>query len=243
MPVSRVRYSDGSEGTFPHSYERGKPGVIAVTAAGVRFANESNSYHDVVQALIATQVNGQPVSAFLVCDHRFVQCYGLGIAKPFPLPLGPYLRSGYLLRAGTLDSLAEKAGIAPQALERTVAGFNANAVLGQDPEFGRGINAYNAYQGDPANLPNPCLAPILRAPFYCVKIVPGDLGTFMGIVTNAHANVLAPNGTPIKGLYAVGNDMASIFGGHYPGPGSNIGPAMTFGYLCAQHMAGQLTPS
>ncbi|MES2972174.1 MAG: FAD-dependent oxidoreductase [Pseudomonadota bacterium] len=243
MPVSRVPYADGSSGTFPHSYERGKPGVMAVTASGTRFANESNSYHDVVQALIATQAGGRPVHAFLVCDHRFVQRYGLGIAKPFPLPLRPYLRSGYLQRAGTLAALAGKAGIVPEALERTVAEFNANAALGTDPAFGRGVNAYNAYQGDPAHRPNPCLAPIVQPPFYCVKIVPGDLGTFMGIVTNAHGGVLNRNGTPIEGLFAVGNDMASLFAGHYPGPGSNLGPAMTFGYLCARYMAGRLNPS
>jgi succinate dehydrogenase/fumarate reductase flavoprotein subunit len=243
MPVSRVPYADGSAGTFPHSYERGKPGAIAVTAAGTRFANESDSYHDVVQALIGTQTEGQPVSAFLVCDHRFVQRYGLGMAKPFPLPLRPYLRSGYLLRADSLAALARQAGIAPDVLERTVADFNAHAERGEDPAFGRGRNAYNAYQGDPANRPNPCLAPILQAPFYCVKILPGDLGSFMGIATNAHGGVLARDGRAVPGLFAVGNDMASIFAGHYPGPGSNLGPAMTFGYLCARYMAGQLSPS
>ncbi len=243
MPVSRVSYADGSSGTYPHSYERGKPGVIAVTVAGTRFANESNSYHDVVQALIDTQADGQPLSAFLVCDHRFVQRYGLGIAKPFPLPLRPYLRSGYLLRAGTLAALAAKAGIAPEALERTVAQFNANVALGTDPDFGRGTNAYNAYQGDPAHRPNPCLASIVHPPFYCVKIVPGDLGTFMGIATNAWGGVINRSGAPVEGLFAVGNDMASLFDGHYPGPGSNLGPAMTFGYLCARYMAGQFNPS
>jgi succinate dehydrogenase/fumarate reductase flavoprotein subunit len=243
MPVSRVSYADGSSGTYPHSYERGKPGVIAVTVAGTRFANESNSYHDVVQALIDTQADGQPLSAFLVCDHRFVQRYGLGIAKPFPLPLRPYLRSGYLLRAGTLAALAAKAGIAPEALERTVAQFNANVALGTDPDFGRGTNAYNAYQGDPAHRPNPCLASIVHPPFYCVKIVPGDLGTFMGIATNAWGGVINRGGAPVEGLFAVGNDMASLFDGHYPGPGSNLGPAMTFGYLCARYMAGQFNPS
>ena len=243
MPVSRVSYADGSSGTYPHSYERGKPGVIAVTVAGTRFSNESNSYHDVVQALIETQADGQPLSAFLVCDHRFVQRYGLGIAKPFPLPLRPYLRSGYLLRAGTLAALAAKAGIAPEALERTVAQFNANVALGTDPDFGRGTNAYNAYQGDPAHRPNPCLASIVHPPFYCVKIVPGDLGTFMGIATNAWGGVINRGGAPVEGLFAVGNDMASLFDGHYPGPGSNLGPAMTFGYLCARYMAGQFNPS
>jgi succinate dehydrogenase/fumarate reductase flavoprotein subunit len=243
MPVSRVPYRDGSTGTYPHSYERGKPGGILVGANGLRFVNESDSYHDVVQAMIATRVPGEPVAAFLVCDHAFVQRYGLGMAKPFPLPLRPYLRSGYLLRGRTLAELALKAGIDAEALARTVAQFNHGATAGRDPQFHRGENAYNAYQGDPRNGPNPCLAPITTAPFYAVRILPGDLGTFMGVVTDRHGAVLDRANAPIPGLYAVGNDMASIFGGHYPGPGSNLGPAMTFGYLCAQHLAAGVTRS
>lgn len=243
MPVSRVPYRDGSIGTYPHSYERGKPGGILVDAGGQRFVNESDSYHDVVQAMIRQRKSGQPVAAFLVCDHAFVQRYGLGMAKPFPLPLRPYLRSGYLLRGDSLEELARKAGIDPVALARTVATFNIDAAAGHDPQFGRGDNAYNEYQGDPRNKPNPCLAPIVVAPFYSVRIIPGDLGTFMGVVTDRVGAVLDRANVAIPGLYAVGNDSASIFGGHYPGPGSNLGPAMTFGYLCARHMAAQVTRS
>lgn len=237
MPVSRVPYADGSFGIYPHSYERGKPGAILVGPDGRRFVNESDSYHDVVAAMIARRAPGVAPHAYLVADARFVKSYGLGMAKPFPLPMRPYLRSGYLRRADTLAALAQALGIDAAAFVHTVREFNAHAERGDDPQFGRGRNAYNRYQGDARHLPNACLAPIFEPPFYAVRVVPGDLGTFMGLRTDALGRVLDAQHSPIAGLYAVGNDMASLFGGHYPGPGANLGPAMTFGYLCARHLA------
>jgi predicted oxidoreductase len=105
--------------------------------------------------------------------------------------------------------------------------------------FGRGENAYNRYQGDVDHHPNACLAPLVRAPYYGVKILPGDLGTFAGLRTDACARVIDGDGNPLRGLYAIGNDMASVFRGNYPGPGANLGPALTFAYICAQHIASQ----
>jgi succinate dehydrogenase/fumarate reductase flavoprotein subunit len=66
----------------------------------------------------------------------------------------------------------------------------------------------------------------------------GDLGTFDGIRTNALGQALTADNRPIAGLYAVGNDRASIMGGNYPGAGITLGPIMTFGYLTARHIAG-----
>ena len=223
---------------IPHSFDRGKPGSIAVTSEGVRFTNESNSYHDVVEAMLRVLGKDQSTTFFLVCDDRFIKHYGLGMAKPFPFPLHSYLRSGYLHRGRTIDELAASAGIDGTRLADTIARFNNAARAGVDPEFGSGRNAYNRYQGDAAHRPNACLAPIEKPPFYCVRIVPGDLGTFAGLRTNGRAQVLNRDGNVIPGLYAVGTDMTSIFAGHYPGPGANLGPAMTFGYVCARHMAG-----
>lgn len=237
MPVSRVRYRDGGFGTYPHGFERGKPGVIRVNKAGARFTNESDSHHDVVRAMIAVRSAGEPVTAFLVCDTRFIRRYGLGMAKPFPLPLGPYLRSGYLLRGETIENLAAKTGINAAALGDTVANFNAAAASGNDPAFHRGENAYNRDLGDANHGPNPCLAPIIEPPYYAVRVLPGDLGTLQGLRTDSHARVIDRDGQATAGLYAVGSDMASIFAGNYPEPGANLGPAMTFGFLCAQHIA------
>lgn len=238
MPVSRVPRADGTFGTYPHSFDRTKPGTIAVTSRGKRFANESDSYHDVVEAMLRVLVKDRGTAFFLVCDDRFIKRYGLGMAKPFPIPLGPYLRSGYLQRANTIAELAARAGIDAATLAATLERFNQFARQGEDPDFGRGRNAYNRYQGDEDHHPNPCLAPIDKPPYYCVSILPGDLGTFAGLRTNGHGQVLARDGSTIPGLYAAGTDMASIFGGSYPGPGTTLGPAMTFGFICARHMAG-----
>lgn len=237
VPVSLVPRPDGTFGTFPHFVDRAKPGVIAVTAAGTRFTNEADSYHDFIQAMVAA-TEGREHAAWLLCDHATLRRYGLGFAKPFPLPLAPHLRSGYLLRGRSWAELAAKAGIDAAALERTVAAFNEPAKRGEDPAFRRGSTSYNRSLGDPLVTPNPCVAPLERPPFYAVKVVPGDLGTFAGLRGDAQAQVLDRDGAPIPGLYAAGNDLASVMGGNYPGGGITLGPAMTFGWIAAHHLAG-----
>jgi succinate dehydrogenase/fumarate reductase flavoprotein subunit len=224
---------------MPHFIDRAKPGVIAVTQGGVRFANEGNSYHDFVQDMMKVATPGEEIAALLLCDHRALRKYGLGCVPPFPMPLGHHLRTGYLKRGATLAELAAQAGIDAKGLEATVAEFNKTAADGQDPVFGKGSRAYNRYQGDALHGPNPCIAPIKDGPFYAIKMVIGDLGTYAGIRTDANAQALDAQGQPIAGLYAVGNDMASIMGGNYPGAGITLGPALTFGYIAGRHIAGQ----
>jgi succinate dehydrogenase/fumarate reductase flavoprotein subunit len=237
VPVSRVARRDGTTGLFPHFIDRAKPGVIAVTRKGRRFVNEANSYHDFVQGLVAAVGRDEP-TAFLLADHRAIRRYGLGFAKAFPLPLGPYLRSGYLLRGDTLAALAARAGIDAAALQVTLDAYNRHAREGRDPEFHKGSTAYNRFLGDATVGPNPCLAPLEVAPFYAVQVVIGDLGTYAGIRTDGRARVLGARGEPITGLYAAGNDMASIMGGNYPAGGITLGPAMTFGYIAGCDLAG-----
>ena len=237
-PVSKVPYADGRIGHFPHIIDRGKPGVIGVLADGKRFVNEADGYHDYVAAMLAAVPPDQEVASWLVCDHRFQRRYGIGFAKPFPLPLTPYLRSGYLQRGRTIEELAEACGIAPAALAATVKAFNGGARRGEDPAFGRGSTPYNRKMGDPLHGPNPCIAPIERGPFYAVKVLPGSFGTFAGLKTNGSAQVLDAADQPIAGLYAAGTDMASVMGGFYPSGGINLGPAMTFGYIAGRHAAG-----
>ncbi len=242
-PVSRVPWPSGAEGRFPHIIDRGKPGLIGVLADGQRFCNEGLGYHDYVRAVLRAVPEGQPARSWLVCDHRFIRRYGLGIVRPAPLPLGGWVRSGYLKRGATLAALAGAAGIDPNGLLRTVETFNRNAQRGEDPDFGRGTTAYMRLQGDSERRPNPCLAPIEHAPFYAVEVVPGSFGTFAGIATDAKARVLDTQGEPISGLYAAGTDSVSVFGGHYPAGGINLGPALTFGYIAGRHAAGATYPS
>jgi succinate dehydrogenase/fumarate reductase flavoprotein subunit len=237
-PVSLVPRPDGSLGHYPHLLERAKPGLISVTRDGVRFTNEANSYYDFMTDLLRV-CDGKPtVEAWLVCDHAFIRHWGLGAAKPAPLPLRPYLRSGYLKRGRTLAALATECGINASALTATVARYNSQTAAGVDADFHKGETAYNRIQGDAKHGgPNPCMAPITQAPFYAVRVVPGSLGTFAGLVTDNNAQVLDSSGAPIGGLYACGNDMNSIMGGRYPSGGITLGPAMTFGYLAARHAA------
>jgi len=240
VPVSLTTRKDGSHGVMPHFIDRAKPGVIAVLRDGRRFANEGNSYHDFVQEMMKQARPGEEIAAFLICDHRALRKYGLGCVPPFPMPIGRYLDTGYLKRGATLAELAAQAGIDVKGLEATVTQFNLAAAEGRDPAFGKGSRAYNRYQGDALHGPNPCVAPIKDGPFYTIKLVIGDLGTYAGIKTDEHARALDATGQPIPGLYAAGNDMASIMGGNYPGAGITLGPALTFGYIAGKHLAGDI---
>ena len=240
MPVSKVPMGKGRFTAFPHLLDRYKPGVIGVDASGQRFTNEANSYHDVGEAMIANDAARSDTAMWLVCDAKTLGKYGLGYAKPSPMPLGGLIRQGYLFKGRTLAQLAAKAGIDAEGLARTVASYNRGAAQGRDEAFGRGSTTFNRYLADPQQRPNPCVAPIGDGPYYAVKTLMGDLGTFDGLRTSVVGEVLDASDRPIEGLYAVGNDRASIMGGNYPGAGITLGPIMTFGYITGRHLAGVL---
>ncbi|MCU4414107.1 FAD-dependent oxidoreductase [Acinetobacter sp. WU_MDCI_Axc73] len=239
-PVSLMPRLDGSLGRFPHLVERGKPGLIAVLENGRRFTNEGDSYPAFVKDLFKHTLKGQQAHCWLICDHRFIRRYGLGAVKPFPISMQAWLDNGYLKSAATLHDLAISCGIDALQFQKTVQSYNQHAENGQDPEFHRGTTPYQKAQGDAEHQPNPCIAPIEHGPFYAVEVMPGSLGTFAGLITNEHGNVLnKQTGHPIRGLYAAGNDLNSIMGGQYPSGGITLGPAMTFGYIAAKHIAQQ----
>ena len=236
-PVSVVHWRNGRRAAFPHIIERGKPGIIAVLPNGQRFCNEGLGYHDFVTALLAATPAGVPPQAWLIASRRFQRRYGLGISRPFPVPLWPWVRRGYVQSGATPEALARACGIDPAGLRATIEEWNTHAAKGEDPLFHRGSTPYMRLQGDPAVTPNPCVAPIDSAPFLAVRVIPGSFGTFAGLKTDGSARVLR-DGQPITGLYAAGADMASVMGGHYPAGGINLGPALTFGYIAARHAAG-----
>lgn len=243
MPVSRVPLGAGKTGVFPHLLDRYKPGVIGVLRNGRRFTNESNSYHDVGAAMVKACAGQKETAMWLVCDQATLSKYGLGYAKPAPMPVGPLIRKGYLYKGRTLAELAAAAGIDAAGLEATVEEYNRGATQGQDLQFGRGTTAFNRYLADPDQQPNPCVAPVGQGPYYAVQVVMGDLGTFDGLRTTPEGQVLRSDDTTVEGLYAVGNDRASIMGGNYPGAGITLGPAMTFGWITGQHVAGVTAPA
>jgi succinate dehydrogenase/fumarate reductase flavoprotein subunit len=240
-PVSVRQRADGSTAVFPHFVlDRGKPGMVAVNAAGKRFVNEATSYHLFVRAMYAAHATVPTIPCFLVTDSDGLRRYGMGMVRPGGRGLAPFLADGYLTEAPTLDALAGRLGIDTQGLADTVARMNLYAASGEDPEFGRGSTAYHRVNGDAARgLPNPNLGPIGAPPFYALKLLPGDIGAATGLATDTDAQVLGADDRPIGGLYACGNDMQSVMGGVYPAPGITIGPGLTFACIAARHAAGR----
>jgi len=233
-PVSMVPVASGEAAPFPHFSDRGRPGIVAVGPDGERFVNESLSYHEFVTGMLERGFG----HAWLLADHRALRRHGLGAVRPFPSPIGGHLGSGYLVRGRSWAELAQRIGVAAEALERTIARFNEHAAQGNDPEFGRGRTVFERRYGDASHGPNPALGALRQAPFYAVKVMPGDIGTFLGLPTDGDARVLAVDGEPVAGLYAAGNAAHSLFGGHYPSAGITLGPALTFGWLAARHALG-----
>lgn len=233
-PVSSYTPRGGKELRFPHfAFDRAKPGMIAVGPNGRRFVNEGAAYSDFVLAMYRAKV----VPAFLICDHMALRKYGMGIVRPAPFGYRKFIRDGYLTRADTIDGLAGKLGVDPLGLAESVRRNNAYATIGEDPEFGKGDDPYSRALGDRDHAPNPSLGPIAQAPFYAIKIYPGETATTLGLTVDPHARVLDSDGHPIPGLYAAGPDMANPTMGANPSGGCNIGPAITFGYLAACDMA------
>lgn len=233
-PVSCLRLPSGKEVQFPHfARDRCLPGCIAVGASGKRFVNEGCSYHDFV---VAMHDSGS-VPAFLICDRKFLRKYGLGMVRPFPFPYARFVNNGYLVEAPSIAELATKLGTDPSETERTVLRVNGYAVTGVDLEFQKGSDVHSRSQGDPKHKPNPSLGAVASGPFYAVRLYPGDTGTTCGLVTNANAQILDDRDQPIEGLYACGMDMNNPTMGSHPSSGSNIGPALVFGYRAADHIA------
>ncbi|WP_040806227.1 3-oxosteroid 1-dehydrogenase [Nocardia concava] len=231
-----VRNPDGPP--FFMLAERSQPGAIVVNAKGERFVNESAPYVNVVHTMYEEEkkVPGS-IPAHFIFDQNFRDRYlFLGNFPKRPLPQ-KYFDAGIIKQANTLAELADKLGVSAKTLEATVERFNGFARKGRDEDFLRGDSAYDRYYGDPTVKPNPTLAPLERGPFYAVEMVPGDLGTKGGLVTDEHARVLNDQGEVIRGLYAAGNNSAAVMGNDYAGAGATIGPAMVFGYIAANHLA------
>jgi 3-oxosteroid 1-dehydrogenase len=218
--------------------ERNLPGSIIVNQAGRRYMNEALPYVEAVHAMYDGEATGVGhVPSWMVIDQRYRNRYlfaGLSPRQPFP---GRWLKEGVVRKAPTIEALATEIGVPADALRETVERFNGFARGGVDEDFHRGESAYDKYYSDPTVKPNPSLMVIDKAPFYAVKIVPGDLGTKGGLVTDERARVLRPDGSLIEGLYAAGNVSSAIMGHTYAGPGATIGPALAFGYLAAQDIA------
>jgi 3-oxosteroid 1-dehydrogenase len=223
--------------------DKSYPGNIVVNRRGKRIANESQNYITYILELHRKHTQDDPqFPSWMVFDARSRRTYFNGPLwpsnfKPDWMIPKSYYETGFLTKANSIRELAQKADIDADGLEATVKAMNEYARTGKDLEFGRGDAEYDRYYADPRIQPNPCLAPIAEAPFYAMKTEPGEFGTHGGLVTNTDGQVTRPDGTPIPGLYATGNCSAPILP-MYPGPGSTLGPAMTFAWQAAKHIAG-----
>ncbi|MCM3894694.1 3-oxosteroid 1-dehydrogenase [Gordonia sputi] len=231
--------------------ERSVPGTFIVNMRGERFMNESLPYVEAVHQMYGGEFGqgdgpGENVPAWLIFDQTCRNRYlfaGINARQPLPKK---WFDSGVVVKADTISELADKIGVPADTLTTTTERFNGFAKSGVDADFHRGESGYDHYYGDITNKPNPSLGPVRKAPFYAVKMVPGDLGTKGGIDTDASGRARRPDGSVIEGLYAAGNTSAPVMGHTYAGPGATIGPALVFGYLAALDAAantGQATPT
>lgn len=229
--VSTMKKPDGSTAIYAHLIDMAKPGCIAVDKSGKRFGNEaSNTFVNFMHDTGA-------VPAWLVADSAFVRKYGLGLSLPGGGAIKKLVAAGYLVEGATIAELAGKIGVDAAALAETVANINAYAKTGTDPEFHKGDAALDRDLGDPRHGPNACLGPVETAPFYAVQIYPGDGSTTVGLRIDGESRVLDASGKIIRGLHAAGLDANSIWRGHAPAHGCNVGPAMTLGYIAARSLA------
>jgi 3-oxosteroid 1-dehydrogenase len=231
-----VFIADGGEAAKALGSGRQRPGAIYVDSTGRRFCNESNSYVEVGKAMYANKA----VPCWMVFDEGYVNRYVSG-ANPLKKRRIPeeLIERGAVMRGDSVGDLARRIDVPADELEHTIARFNEFAAKGLDPDFGRGQSAYNDCLGDPGYRPNAAVGPLNRAPYYATRVLPADVGTCGGVITNEHAQVLDEQDRVIDGLYATGNTTATVMGRTYPGAGASIASTMVFGYVAARHAAGR----
>jgi 3-oxosteroid 1-dehydrogenase len=183
------------------------------------------------------------IPSWAIFDSQYMADYMLAGTMPGTKKPAAWLKEGYLRVADSIAELATRINVDPSTLKSMVDRFNEFVDAGCDRDFHRGERAYDEWLGDPFHRPNKSLGRIEKAPFYAAPVVPGDVSTFGGVVTDANARVLRADGTPIQGLYATGASTASVMGRAYPGAGSSIGPSFTWGYVAARHAAGINSPA
>jgi 3-oxosteroid 1-dehydrogenase len=210
------------------------PHAILVDQTGVRYMSEGGSYMAYCQTMLQ-RPNSSP--SYAIFDSYVMRNYMLAGTMPGSRKPQDWYDTGYLKKADTIEDLARQLNVDPATLKATVDRWNGFCAKGRDEDFHRGDNFYDRWLGDPFHKPNEALGPINEPPYYAIPAVPGDVGTYGGVVTDMHARVLREDGSIIPGLYATGVSTASVMGRFYPGAGSSVGPSFTWGYVAAKHAA------
>ena len=246
--VAQMGEAVGNQKTLPPGSELRdmKPGMQGTTAAphailvdqsGVRYMNEGGSYMAYCKTMLARDKSVPAVPSWAIMDAQHMRTYMFAGTMPGSAKPQSWYDSGYLRRADTIEELAAMIGADPATLKATVDRFNGFVANNRDEDFHRGERAYDAWLGDEYHKPSATLGAIAQAPFYAVPVVPGDVGTYGGVVTDDKARVLREDGTVIPGLYATGVSTASVMGPVYPGAGASVGPSFVWGFVAAEHAA------
>ena len=189
---------------------------IIVNTEGQRFVDEGEDFRNYTYAKFGREILQQPGSV----------AYQI-----FDAPLRAMLRSEEyempgitVAEAGTLEGLAEKIGIAPEALTGTVQDYNGSidTTIPWDPTVKDGRRA----QTTPVK--SNWATPLTEGPFYAYPVTCGITFTFGGLKSDTHGRVLDAEGEHISGLYVCGEMLGGLFAGNYPG-GSGLAAGVVFG--------------
>jgi 3-oxosteroid 1-dehydrogenase len=215
-----------------------KPHAILVDQSGVRYLNEGGSYEEYCENMLIRNRTVPAIPSWAVFDRQYLDLYPLANGGAGKIPR-KWIESGYLKQSDTIEGLAGQIGVEPAKLRQTIERWNGFVDKGVDEDFHRGEREYDGFLGDPRRPKQyRTIGRIDKAPFYAVDIVPGDVSTYGGVVTDVNSRVLKADGSPIEGLYACGVTTASPMGKIYPGAGASVGPSMAFGWIAAKHAAG-----
>ena len=214
------------------------PHAILVDQSGVRYLNEGCSYTEYCQRIIERNKETPAIPSYAIFDSRVMKNVMIAGTMPGSKKPDEWTEKEYLHTADSIEGLATSLKIDPATLRSTVERFNGFVAANDDKDFHRGAREYDRWLGDPFHTPNATLGEVSEGPFYAIPVIPGDVGTLGGVVTDDKARVLRVDGTPIKGLYATGVTAASVMGRTSPGSGVNIGPSFVWGYVAAKDAVG-----
>lgn len=213
--------------------ERARPGVIMVDRSGRRYVDEAQNYCDVGRTMTAFDAGGfrHPRDpSWLIFDAAHRGRYPVGPVRPAD-PDPPWFH-----RAPDLDALGRAIDVPPDILAATVHEVNQGAEHGVDPAFGRGARVFDRMTGDPS-APHPNLRALDSPPYYAVAVHAGLGGTKGGPRIDVDGRVQHVLGGAVAGLYAAGNAAAGPLGLAYPGVGTTISLALTFGAIAGRTAA------
>jgi tricarballylate dehydrogenase len=204
------------------------PYAILVDKYGNRFVDEGKTTVDEQYEEVARKI------FYDLPDHI---AYVISDQKMFDIPNVHYAleTDKPAIEADTIEELAEKIGIPPANLKKTVEEFN-QAV--QPGEFKPTVKDGKQAIGITPPKSNWAIT-IDKPPFVAYPLVCSNVFTNGGLATNTDGCVLSGDNQVIPGLYAAG-ETAGLYYGKYPG-GTSVLRGLVFGKRAGRHAVRYLT--